>query len=126
MFEFNSRRTKFPRGYGLPGRVWKSQLPLIANDLEHSKAFLRWQGAMEIGIDRGFGIPYSYASDQMWVTTFLSTRDIPIARRLDIWAPYEENDALSFHAGDCAQNEILATEYQSAERSNRNQCEPSR
>ena len=23
MFEFNSRHTHFPRGYGLPGRVWK-------------------------------------------------------------------------------------------------------
>ena len=27
MFEFNSRHTRFPRGFGLPGRVWKSGMP---------------------------------------------------------------------------------------------------
>jgi hypothetical protein len=24
MFEFNSRHTTFPRGFGLPGRTWKA------------------------------------------------------------------------------------------------------
>ncbi len=61
MFEFNSRHTRFPRGYGLPGRVWKSNMPMIVKDLYHSTAFLRWQQAMEIGINRGLGIPYPHA-----------------------------------------------------------------
>jgi hypothetical protein len=31
MFEFNSRHTRFPRGYGLPGGVWKSNMPVRAS-----------------------------------------------------------------------------------------------
>ena|SRR5687767_13088806 len=32
MFEFNSRHTKFPRGFGLPGHAWKAGMPLIIKD----------------------------------------------------------------------------------------------
>ena len=114
MFEFNSRHTRFPRGFGLPGRVWKYNAPLIVKDLFHSQAFLRWQEAMEIGINRGLGIPYTHASGHTWVMTFLSARDTPIARRFEIWVPNDAQDALIFHAGDCDQNTSLATDYQSA------------
>ena len=114
MFEFNSRYTRFPRGFGLPGRVWKSNMPLIAKDLYRSKAFLRWQEAVEIGINRGLGIPYPHASGHTWVMTFLSARDTPIARRFEIWVPNEAGDALIFKAGDCDQNTLLAADYQSA------------
>ena len=114
MFEFNSRHTRFPRGFGLPGRVWKNSMPLIARDLFRSTAFLRWQEATEIGINRGLGIPYPHASGQTWVMTFLSARDTPIARRFEIWVPNEAGDALIFQAGDCDQNTQLAADYQSA------------
>ena len=114
MFEFNSRYTRFPRGFGLPGRVWKSNMPLIVKDLYRSKAFLRWQEAVEIGINRGLGIPYPHASGHTWVMTFLSARDTPIARRFEIWVPNEAGDALVFNAGDCDQNTLLAADYQSA------------
>jgi hypothetical protein len=36
MFEFNSRHTKFPRGFGLPGRTWKAGMPLIIKDLHNA------------------------------------------------------------------------------------------
>ena len=115
MFEFNSRYTRFPRGFGLPGRVWKSNMPLIAKDLFRSTAFLRWQEATEIGINRGLGIPYPHASGQTWVMSFLSARDTPIARRFEIWIPNAAGDALVFQAGDCEQNTGLALDYQGAE-----------
>jgi hypothetical protein len=114
MFEFNSRHTRFPRGFGLPGRVWKSNMPLIVKDLYHSKAFLRWKEAVEIGINRGLGIPFPHPSGHMRVMTLLSARDTPIARRFEIWVPNAEQDALIFAAGDCDQNTQLATDYQSA------------
>ena len=41
MFEFNSRHTRFPRGFGLPGRTWKAGMPIIIKDLHNSKQFLR-------------------------------------------------------------------------------------
>jgi hypothetical protein len=111
-FEFNARRTKFPRGYGLPGRAWKANMPSIAKDLLNSKSFLRSQQAAGIGINRGLGIPYLQASGHTWVATFLSARDTPIARRLEIWVPNEADDALIFHSGDCDQNTCLAMDYQ--------------
>ncbi len=112
MFEFNSRYTRFPRGYGLPGRVWKSGMPLIVKDLYNSRSFLRWQEAVQIGVNRGLGIPYPHKSGETWVMTFLSARDTPIARRFEIWKPNATGDALSFEAGDCDQSADLANDYQ--------------
>ena len=74
-FELDSRHTGFPRGYGLPERAWKSNMPLIVKDLQDSRVFLRWREATEIGIDRGLGIPYPHPSGQIWVITFLSARN---------------------------------------------------
>jgi hypothetical protein len=65
MFEFNSKVTKFPRGYGLPGRVWKRDMPMIVKDLFNSRSFLRWEEAIQIGVNRGLGIPYRFASGQI-------------------------------------------------------------
>jgi hypothetical protein len=113
MFAFNSKYTKFPRGFGLPGRVWKANMPLVVKDLYRSQSFLRWKEAVEIGINRGLGIPYPHASGQIWVMTFLSAFDTPIARRFEIWVPDETGSALLFHSGDCDQNTQLAADYQS-------------
>lgn len=101
MFEFNSRHTKFPRGFGLPGRTWKADMPLIIKDLQNSKRFLRWEDATEIGVNCGVGIPYKTSVDQTWVVTFLSAQATPIARRFEIWTPNAEHDALVFQSGDC-------------------------
>jgi hypothetical protein len=113
MFEISSRHGGFPRGYGLPGRVWNTNMPLVVKDLHDSKVFLRWKEALEIGVNRGLGIPYPHPSGQTWVMTFLSARDTPIARRFEIWVPTQEEDSLIFHAGDCDQNAELASEYES-------------
>jgi len=114
MFEFNSRHTKFPRGFGLPGRVWKLNMPLIIKDLYHSKTFLRWREAVEIGINRGLGIPYPQASGKTWVMTFLSARDTPIARRFEIWVPDAQGGTLIFNSGDCDENAQFASGHQTA------------
>ncbi len=111
IFEFNSRHTKFPRGFGLPGRTWKAGLPLIIKDLQSSKSFLRREDAAEVGINLGVGIPYRSASEQTWVLTFLSAPASPIARRFEIWAPNETRSALEFRAGDCSAQTDLAALY---------------
>jgi hypothetical protein len=112
MFEFNSRHTRFPRGFGLPGRTWKAGMPLIMKDLHNSKRFLRWEQASEIGINCGVGIPYR-TSDQTWVVTFLSAQGTPIAERFEIWVPNEARTALIFQSGDCSKNTDLAALYAS-------------
>lgn len=111
MFEFNSRHTKFPKGFGLPGRTWKAGAPLIIKDLHNSKAFLRWEEATEIGINCGVGIPYRTAADQTWVVTFLSAQATPIALRFEIWVPSAARTALTFHSGDCSKGADLASLY---------------
>ena len=113
MFEFNSRHTSFARGFGLPGRVWKSNMPLIVKDMFNSQLFLRWKEAIQIGINSGLGIPYPHPSGEMRVVTFLSARDTPIARRFEIWVPDEERKVLKFRSGDCDQNAQLANELAS-------------
>jgi hypothetical protein len=114
MFELDSRYTRFPRGYGLPGRVWKTNMPAVANDLSSFKSFLRWKEAVDIGLSLGFGIPYPPVSGQSWAMTFLSGRNTPIARRVEIWTPDAQNEFLSFSSGHCDQGADLATSYQSA------------
>jgi hypothetical protein len=111
MFEFNSRHTKFPRGFGLPGRTWKAGMPVIIKDLHDSKAFLRWEEATEIGINCGVGIPYRTGISQTWVMTFLSAQATPIAQRFEIWVPDEKRSALVFRSGDCSKGGDLASLY---------------
>jgi hypothetical protein len=111
MFEFNSRHTKFPRGFGLPGRVWKAGMPLIIKDLHNSKRFLRWEEASEIGINCGVGIPYKTSAEQTWVMTFLSAQATPIAERFEIWVPNESRTALTFDSGDCSKQTDLDALY---------------
>lgn len=112
MFEFNSRHTKFPRGFGLPGRTWKAGMPLIIKDLHNAKGFLRWEDASEIGINCGVGIPYT-TGDETWVVTFLSAQATPIASRFEIWVPNEARTALVLQSGDCSKQADLATLYAS-------------
>ena len=110
MFEFNSRHTRFPRGFGLPGRTWKAGMPVIVKDLHNSKAFLRWEEASEIGINCGVGIPY-HTGDETWVMTFLSAQATPIARRFEIWVPDASRSALVFQSGDCSKQADLTALY---------------
>jgi hypothetical protein len=113
MFEFNSRHTRFPRGFGLPGRVWKAGMPLIIKDLHNSKRFLRWEEASEIGINCGVGIPYKTANEHTWVMTFLSAQATPIAARFEIWVPDASRTALVFQSGDCSRDTDLDALYAS-------------
>jgi len=113
MFEFNSRHTKFPRGFGLPGRTWKAGMPLIIKDLHNSKQFLRWEQATEIGINCGVGIPYRASADRTFVVTFLSAQATPIAERFEIWVPDGSRAALVFQSGDCSKATDLDALYAS-------------
>lgn len=111
MFEFNSRHTRFPRGFGLPGRTWKAGMPLLIKDLHDTKSFLRWEDAAKVGINLGVGIPYLAGTDQTFVLTFLSAQATPIARRFEIWVPDETRSRLVFYGGDCSDKADLAALY---------------
>ena len=108
MFEWTARHTKFRPGFGLPGMVWQSGMPVIAQDLLSSKRTLRRDSDVKIGISKGVGIPCSFDNRQAVVMTFLSALGTPIARRFEIWVPTEDGNALRFGTGDCDQRPHLA------------------
>ena len=86
-FEFISRSTSFRRGNGLPGIAWDRQAPVFLPDLGKGSGFLRADGAVKVGINRGFAIPCSTLDGTHYVMAFLSALATPIARQVEIWQP---------------------------------------
>ncbi|MGJ7497633.1 GAF domain-containing protein [Variovorax sp. RT4R15] len=86
-FEFISRATAFRRGTGLPGMAWEQHRPVFLRDLGKGSGFLRADGAVKVGINRGFAIPCSTIDGSNYVMAFLSALATPIARRVEIWEP---------------------------------------
>ena len=86
-FEFISRATAFRKGNGLPGMAWAQRKPVFLPDLGKGSGFLRADGAVKVGINRGFAIPCSTLDGSNFVMAFLSALATPIARRVETWEP---------------------------------------
>ena len=86
-FEFISRSISFRRGNGLPGMAWERQTPVFLPDLGKGSGFLRADGAVKVGINRGFAIPCSTLDGSNFVMAFLSALATPLARRVEVWKP---------------------------------------
>jgi hypothetical protein len=114
LFEWKSRSTQFSRGLGLPGQVWKSEMPLIMTKLFRPGQFLRWEQAQEVGVTTGLGVPYSYDPNRPWVVTFLSALGTPIARRFEIWVPGLAPDTFILQSDSCDATANLAETYANA------------
>lgn len=84
-FEFISRATAFRRGTGLPGMAWEQGRPVFLPDLGKGSGFLRTDGAIKVGINRGFAIPGSSIDGAHYVIAFLSALATPIAAGVAIW-----------------------------------------
>jgi hypothetical protein len=87
-FEFISRHVKFPKGAGLPGAVWKTGQPKLAQDLAHSAGFMRSFEADETVLNTGLGLPVgSSAGNSESILLLLSSNARPIAVGFEIWQP---------------------------------------
>jgi hypothetical protein len=84
-FAFISRATAFRRGTGLPGRVWAEGEPVFLADLGKGSGFLRADGAVKVGINRGFALPCPSTDGAEYVIAFLSALATPIARSVSAW-----------------------------------------
>lgn len=113
-FEWTARHTRFRRGFGLPGTVWESGMPVIMDNLLSSKRTLRRDSDVRVGVSKGVGIPCSFNEQQVLVMTFLSALGTPIARRFEIWTPTEDGQALRFGVGDCDQVSDLGSLHAAA------------
>lgn len=114
-FEYVSRRTQFRPGFGLPGMVWESGMPVIMGDLWHSERFLRKDDARKAGLSKGLGIPVFSEPNQNYVMTFLSAMGTPIARRFEVWVPQANRAAMTFDSGHCDSVADFAKSYASTQ-----------
>ena len=83
-FVDSSRKTRFTRGVGLPGRVWESGRPAWIPDVVADSNFPRAASANRVGLHGAFALPILRGGDVLGVMEFFS-RDIrqPDAALLD-------------------------------------------
>jgi len=74
-FHAISRTSTFPRGVGLPGRVWATTQPAWIRDVVHDPNFPRAGVAAREGLHGAFGFPILLRGDVLGVMEFFS-RDI--------------------------------------------------
>ena len=87
LFELTSRMKRFGKGFGIPGIVWGTGMPVVVREIYRSERFLRHEEAKQVGLSLGLGLPCNGAPDQTWVMVFLSALGTPIAERFEIWVP---------------------------------------
>ena len=71
-FEASCRRTTFPPGSGLPGRVWSSREPLCIPDIGGSVTYPRAPIGVREGLRAGFGFPIQLGGEVLGVMEFFS------------------------------------------------------
>lgn len=97
-----------PRGSGLPGLAWQREAAVFIDGLGDSRQFLRAQSVSRAGVVNGLAMPCSSPARETWVLSLLSSRETPIARRVESWLPAEEPGALQRGFGHCEATGRLA------------------
>lgn len=112
-FEFITQYTRFPKGAGVPGNVWKTGELQMAQNLETSAAFVRSFGNDPAVISSAVGIPISasrgFASS---VLLLMEATDCPLASRTTLWAIDDAQIQTSCSIGDSQVSSIEAWERQ--------------
>ncbi len=73
-FEAATRGRTFPRGTGLPGRVWSTDWPAWVADVTHDDTFPRASAAVQDGLHAALGIPIVWGTEFLGVLEFFSCR----------------------------------------------------
>ncbi len=107
-FEFISRKTRFMKGMGLPGLVWKHKQPVLMMDLKNTAEFVRVQDNYHAELNKGIGIPICRKQDKLYIMTFLSSDSTPIAKRMQIWMPDKQHKSLVCQSAYGQENNDLA------------------
>jgi hypothetical protein len=106
-FEFISRRTSFRPGTGLPGIAWETGLPVFMPDLGKGGRFLRADGAIKVGINRGFALPCATLGKDVFVMACLSALATPLVQRFESWLPEADGSALRRREGFCEKAGVI-------------------
>jgi two-component system cell cycle sensor histidine kinase/response regulator CckA len=81
-FERMSRTISFPRGVGLPGRVWASGQPAWIPDVVKDGNFTRAAAAQKDGLHGAFGFPVRLRNEVLAVMEFVSRVVRPLDQEL--------------------------------------------
>lgn len=85
-FEFISRYTRFPKGAGVPGQVWKTAEPHLLQNLGQSDSFIRSFGNDPAEISAVVGIPTGNVGGfPASVVLLLSAKATPLANMTELW-----------------------------------------
>lgn len=87
----------FPKGSGLPGLAWATNIPQIVDGLASSPTFMRATGAEAEGLDIGFAVPCVSGTSLQAVALLLSGSKTPIARIFETWVPGQQGGSLRLH-----------------------------
>jgi PAS domain S-box-containing protein len=111
-FDQSTHTQTFPRGMGLPGRVWSQTQPAWIEDVTHDANFPRASIAAKEGLHAAFGFPILLGAEVVGVLEFFSDRiQKPDDRLLDMMSAIgsqigqfierkEAEDALRVYARD--------------------------
>lgn len=109
-FENSSRMVSMPMGKGIPGLAWETGMPVLVEDIGKANEFIRAADAQLAGITTGISIPICNEGTQTYVITFLSAKDTPIAKRIQIWVP--EGNQLVCRQGHSKNSNDLAEMFE--------------
>jgi hypothetical protein len=109
-FENSSRMVSMPKGKGIPGLAWETGMPVLVEDIGKANEFIRAADAQLAGITTGISIPIGNEGTQTYVMTFLSAKDTPIAKRIQIWVP--EGNQLVCRQGHSKNSNDLAEMFE--------------
>lgn len=117
-FEFITAYTRFPKGAGLPGNVWKTGQPIIAQNLDQSSAFIRSFGNDPAVVTSAIGIPVcSSRGFPASVLLLLEAGDCPLAGRTELWMccdkePFDRGSAITHVSTTVGQQSKLVAQWQ--------------
>ena len=95
-----SQYIAFPKGSGLPGRVWQTNLPQMDGSLTDSPSFMRSSGAESEGLDVGYALPCVDGSSLNAVALLLSGRGCPAAQVFETWVPDQRGGSLRLRCAE--------------------------
>ena len=103
-----------PKGKGIPGLAWETGMPVLVEDIGKANEFIRAADAQLAGITTGISIPIGNEGTQTYVMTFLSAKDTPIAKRIQIWVP--EGNQLVCRQGHSKNSNDLAEMFETLQK----------
>jgi hypothetical protein len=111
-FETISKQINMAKGQGIPGLAWETGMPILMEDIGKADEYARVAEAQQAGITTGLGIPAGSTGELTYVITFLSAKDTPIAKRIQIWIPDQLGKHLVCQQGHSKNSNNLAEMFE--------------